>query len=134
MKAHAIVRAALKSQRLVRPSHCQSCGAPNKACSDGRSYLQAHHHQGYENPLDVIWICAACHRSETPLPAIPGAPCYGEDNGKAKLTEEDVLAIRAARGSNVEIAKRYGVKNQTISDIRLRKKWKWLAEREKSHV
>jgi hypothetical protein len=60
-----------------------------------------------------------------------GAPVFGENNGRAKLTASEVLSIRTEVGSNVEIAERYGVKNQTISDIRLRKKWKHLAERDK---
>jgi transcriptional regulator len=40
-----------------------------------------------------------------------------------KLTERDVLEIRAAVGFQKDIAKRYGVTQATVSAIKLRKKW-----------
>ena len=51
----------------------------------------------------------------------------GEANGKAKLTEADVLEIRAIVGmSNVQIGERYGVHNGIISGIRNRKSWQHI--------
>jgi hypothetical protein len=44
-----------------------------------------------------------------------------------KLTEADVLAIRAANGvSQKELAAQFGVSNGLISGIRTRKVWNWL--------
>lgn len=51
----------------------------------------------------------------------------GEESHWAKLTEDDVRAIRADRTSSQrEIAARYGVHRSLISMIRSRKRWAWL--------
>ena len=50
------VDAALRSGRLKRPERCQGCGR-----SGSETRLSAHHYD-YTRPLDVIWLCAACHR------------------------------------------------------------------------
>jgi hypothetical protein len=54
-----------------------------------------------------------------------GAP-PGERNGKAKLTAADVRAIRAAAGTQSEIAKRFGIARTTARQIRLRRRWQHL--------
>jgi hypothetical protein len=54
----------------------------------------------------------------------------GVQRWSARLTEADVLAIRAAtgpRGFLKELAARYGVAQSAITGIRKRKKWAWLA-------
>jgi len=58
------VKVALKNGTLVRPSICSRCGDSPPPASDGRTQIQAHH-DDYNKPLDVEWICAACHRKET---------------------------------------------------------------------
>ena len=55
----------------------------------------------------------------------------GEDNGKSKLTEKDVLAIRAEyqpRGKNNQrvLAKKYGVCRMNISHVVNREIWKHI--------
>jgi DNA invertase Pin-like site-specific DNA recombinase len=57
-----------------------------------------------------------------PLPA----PVFnrGQRHPASKLTEADIVAIRAAVGSQREIAKRYGVHQGTISEILLGRIWK----------
>lgn len=47
-----LVRYAIRSGRLVRPSACPSCGAAKR--------LDAHH-EDYSRPLDVVWACRKCH-------------------------------------------------------------------------
>jgi hypothetical protein len=56
--ARKAVRVALASGKLTRPAVCSKCFLPRK--------LQAHHQNGYdkEHHLDIIWICAKCHRAE----------------------------------------------------------------------
>lgn len=50
----------------------------------------------------------------------------GETNASTKLTEAQVLAIRADNRVQEVIAKDYGICNQTVSSIKLRKNWAWL--------
>lgn len=47
----------------------------------------------------------------------------GEKHGSAKLTERQVLAIRAAMGPQKVIAARYGINQSGVSDIKRRKLW-----------
>lgn len=49
-KAHVIVGHAIRSGKLVK--------LPCEACGSERS--EAHHHD-YSKPLDVVWLCRACH-------------------------------------------------------------------------
>lgn len=52
----------------------------------------------------------------------------GSSNGSAKLSESDVLAIRAARGqrAQADLAGEYGVTQSAISHVQRRKLWAWL--------
>lgn len=54
----------------------------------------------------------------------PEAVARGEQNGRAKLTEADVSAIRASTETHREIAAQFGVDRSTISDIRRREIWR----------
>jgi hypothetical protein len=47
----------------------------------------------------------------------------GEANGSAKLSREDVLAIRGDPRTATAVAKEYGVHNATVSQIKRRKTW-----------
>jgi len=51
---------------------------------------------------------------------------FGETNGNAKLTKEQVLAIRTASGLQRIIAKQFGVTQTVISRIKLRRAWSHL--------
>ncbi len=55
-----------------------------------------------------------------------GRQTRGEASHNAKLTEQQVIAIRADKRTQVEIAKAYNVTQSTISDIALRLTWKHL--------
>lgn len=54
-KAHMTLEYAIRSGRLERPSECSACGAQGR--------IHGHHHHGYSDPLDVVWLCAPCHRA-----------------------------------------------------------------------
>ena len=55
-RARYAVNNALRRGKLVRPDVCDNCrGGPR---------LEAHHHNGYENKLDVRWLCRICHEAE----------------------------------------------------------------------
>lgn len=70
MNANRVVNAAVEAGVINRPDECQGCG---RKATDTR--LSAHHHD-YSKPLDVIWLCAACHR---PIDHIRAAVESGED-------------------------------------------------------
>lgn len=50
----------------------------------------------------------------------------GERAGAARLTEAEVLAIRASQGTCRDVGKRYGVSKATISRVRTRTYWRHL--------
>jgi hypothetical protein len=52
----------------------------------------------------------------------------GEDNGNARLTADQVRAIRASSERHVDLAATYGVTALTIRNIRKGKTWAWLAD------
>lgn len=49
--AHGKVSRAIKSGKLVR-SPCIRCGEPKSLA----------HHEDYDKPLDVMWLCQPCHK------------------------------------------------------------------------
>lgn len=55
-----------------------------------------------------------------------GTAPIGENCGTSKLTEEQVLAIRASDKSQKQLAKEYNVAHQSISKIIQRKNWKHI--------
>ena len=62
------------------------------------------------------------HRSRTS----PETLKRGEENNKAKLTEEKVRAIRASTETLAVLSARYGVSQVALSAVRRRKTWKHL--------
>ena len=46
---------AVKSGAVIKPKECERCHlAPSR--------IEGHHHQGYDKPLVVQWLCVGCHR------------------------------------------------------------------------
>jgi hypothetical protein len=56
-----------------------------------------------------------------------GGGAHGEAQHLAKLTEADVRDIRTSSETQVELARRYGVSQGTISNVILRKTWRHVA-------
>ena len=70
-----------------------------------------------------------CTRSENIYHAYrEGLTCAkGEGNGQAKLTNEQVLEIRAMKGVlQKDIGEMFGINGSTVSEIRSRKLWKHI--------
>lgn len=55
-RAYNRVYRALKRGAVVKPDICDRCRA--------QAEVEAHHWHGYENPLDVEWLCGRCHKNE----------------------------------------------------------------------
>jgi transposase-like protein len=56
---HNLLEAAIKSGVVVRVLVCETCGTSGHM-GDGRVRVQAHH-DDYNKPLDVRWLCQPCH-------------------------------------------------------------------------
>ena len=57
-----------------------------------------------------------------------GTSNQGERHGMAKLTADQVRAIRKESGTQREIAKKYGVSQRAIYGIKSRRDWAWLED------
>jgi transposase-like protein len=94
-----IVRKAIKSGCLIAKP-CERCGASGKD-RDGRNLVDAHH-DDYNKPLDIRWLCGPCHRewhqSNEPtrrtahLAAMPRSE-IGSMGGKATWTKNREKAL-----------------------------------------
>ena len=51
--ARSIVHKAIQQGELTKPSQCSICG---------RSKRLNGHHEDYSKKLDVLWLCASCHK------------------------------------------------------------------------
>jgi len=50
--AHVLVGNAVRDGILVKPESCSRCGSSGKISA---------HHDDYSKPLEVRWLCSACH-------------------------------------------------------------------------
>lgn len=53
-RAHKIVASALERGELKKPAACCRCGSSKAKRIDA-------HHDDYDKPLDVMWLCRSCH-------------------------------------------------------------------------
>lgn len=51
-RARQAVNNAVRDGRLSKPSSCEDCGS---------EFALHGHHDDYSKPLEVRWLCAACH-------------------------------------------------------------------------
>lgn len=51
--AHKLLNNRLRSGEIVKPKCCEVCGSDAKLHG---------HHDDYSKPLDVRWLCPACHK------------------------------------------------------------------------
>jgi len=55
--ANAKLRYAINSAKIMRPNICSQCNVECKPHG---------HHEDYNKPLNVIWLCQACHSRKSP--------------------------------------------------------------------
>lgn len=118
-QAYRKVRTAIARGGLIRPSKCDRCGKESRPASDGRSTIHAHHHD-YAKPLVVSWLCAKCHRMETPIYDKSSHP-------NTKLSDALVLLIRSSHLSSHKLAPVLGVNPTTIQRARNGVHWKTVS-------
>lgn len=58
-RAGKILDNALRYGKLHNPEKCSTCGDAGRF-TDGRTAIQGHH-DDYNKPLDVRWLCQRCH-------------------------------------------------------------------------
>jgi hypothetical protein len=66
------------------------------------------------------------HKSNMADASKHGTTNQGEGCPTSKLNREQVQAIRAANGTQKEIAAKFGISREHVRDIRSGKKWGWL--------
>ena len=54
-RAHDLLNKAVKRGDLVKPTLCEKC-------HDAHRHIHGHH-EDYEKPLEVIWLCPPCHHN-----------------------------------------------------------------------
>lgn len=54
--AHQVVQRAVRTGKIKRPSRCSRCRR--------KSQVIHGHHRDYSKPLEVVWLCAKCHKLE----------------------------------------------------------------------
>ena len=57
-RAHSAVYRAIQKSLLIRSPVCEVCGAQCK--TEG-------HHEDYNKPLQVVWLCPRCHHEHGPF-------------------------------------------------------------------
>jgi hypothetical protein len=95
-------------------------------CPDG---MEARHLNGTPDDNRLENLCWGTPSENAADKLRHGTATIGSRNPRAKLTEEVVLEIRRRLGLGEKqevIAHEYGVRQTTVSDIKLRKKWKHL--------
>lgn len=63
LKARALLNSAIRHRKICRPMACEKCGTV------GMVYA---HHEDYDKPFDVEWLCADCHGERHRKPAQRG--------------------------------------------------------------
>lgn len=58
VKAHNDLNHAIEKGKIIRPDRCSKCK---------RECKPEGHHEDYDKPLDVVWLCRSCHRKKYPL-------------------------------------------------------------------
>jgi len=84
-----------------------------------------------DNPpcINLNHLVLGTHADNMRDRATKGHTAKGESHGDSKLTEADVLAIRARRAAgerNIDLAREYHVSRPTISNIVQRHSWRHL--------
>src|SRR3990167_8336277 len=86
VRAHRMVRQAVRSGRLVKPTSCPRCRSTKQIIG---------HHADYDKPLDVEWMCGLCHNDLHGNPKVAGSK--EEEWKKERMTSQPTLRVKDVR-------------------------------------
>lgn len=92
-----------------------------------RSAMHAAHSCGNKtcvNPRHIRWASRSENEGDKRR---HGRDNAGQRHGMSKLTDDQVIAIRASTGFQKDIAKKFGVSLTTVSDIKRERRWTHLS-------
>ena len=116
----SINRSTVAAARVV----CEHTNGPPPTDEHEAAHSCGNGHLGCVHPKHVRWATKleneADKRKHGTLP-------FGESHGQHKLSEADILAIRASDESLSVAAEKYGVSPTQIANIRKRKQWRHVA-------
>lgn len=112
-------RQDLKVHRVV----CEHHHGPPPTPEHEAAHSCGNGHLGCVTPRHLRWATVTENRADAKE---HGTWPHGESQGHAKLTREDVLQIRSAKGTLKSIGERFGVSFSAVHVIKKRKSWAWL--------
>jgi hypothetical protein len=89
-RAHAAVQKAIADGTMVRPGHCEECG---NGPSNDRGILA--HHDDYNKPLAVRWLCTGCHGRVHRFDTLPPKKRKRGKRIALTLSEHELAHVRA---------------------------------------
>lgn len=123
IKGHAITWKDGRNQRVCRLI-CEYRYGPPPTSKHETAHNCGRGHLGCVNGSHLRWATTKENAADR---LIHGTSPRGERAGTAKLSEADVMAIRAVTNvSQSELGRRYGVSRSTIGLILSRRNWAWL--------
>ena len=111
---------------LVHRIVCEARHGPPPTPKHEAAHLCGNGHDGCVNRKHLYWGTPKENCADRLL---HGTHTRGERNGIAKLTEAQVLEIRASTKLRRELTKEYGIARSTVYMIKARKIWAWLEDK-----
>ena len=109
--------------RYVHRIVCEAWHGQAPSPEHEAAHLCGKGHEGCVNRKHLVWKTRAENEADK---LAHGTHNRGEQHARAKLTETQVLRIRASAVTGAQLAKEYGVSRQLISSIKTRKLWAHL--------
>lgn len=112
-------------RRSINPARviCEILYGPAPTAKHEAAHSCGKAHEGCVHPKHVRW---ATHLENEADKKLHGTAAIGVRHGRAVLSEEKVLSIRASKGSCSEVGKQFGISFKQVSRIRRRQSWSHL--------
>lgn len=122
---YATLKIGFGKNAMVSRIVCQHANGDAPTPQHEAAHSCGNGHLGCVNPRHLSW---KTHMDNEADKRLHGTLQRGERNGKTRLTEVEVRAVRADRGKVPirETASIYGISEVCVSQIQNRKRWGWL--------